>query len=239
MDKKGKLIVIDGSDGSGKATQTKLLVDRLLKAGIRTKTLDFPRYEENLMGALIGECIAGMHGDFSKMDPYVASVLYAADRYESRATLRKWLDDGNVVVLDRYVSANQIHQGGKLRDARTRTRFLEWLDKLEYGVFDLPIPDTMLYLQMPLEHSLKLLQEKRAQTKKSVYLKKGAKDTVESDRDYLKNALVSAEFLIQKHKGWQKISCTKGGSIRTREDIHDEVFDACKKLLKLRLAKSV
>jgi len=231
MDKRGKLIVIDGSDGSGKATQTKLLFERLQKEHRKVHTLDFPRYTDNLLGALIGECIAGEHGDFLHIDPYIGSVLYAADRFESRELIKAWLAKGHTVVLDRYVSANQIHQGGKIADTRKRKAFLAWLDKLEYEVFGLPKPDMTIYLHMPLEQSLKLLTDKRAQAKKSSYLKKGARDTVELDRAYLMNAQKSAASLMRTHKGWHKIECASRDTIRTREDIHEELFRLIKPMI--------
>src|SRR3990167_6836927 len=118
--KKGKLIVLDGTDGSGKATQTKILQARLKKEGYRVQTLDFPQYEKNFFGGLIGECLAGEHGDFVSIDPYIGSTLYAADRFESKDKIMRWLRAGCVVVLDRYVSSNQIHQGGKITDAKKR-----------------------------------------------------------------------------------------------------------------------
>lgn len=224
MDKRGKLIVIDGSDGSGKATQTKLLFERLKKERYKVHTLDFPRYGDNLMGQLIGEAIAGEHGDFLHVDPYIGSVLYAADRFESRETIKGWLAAGGIVILDRYVSANQIHQGGKIEKPGKRKVFLTWLDKLEYGVFGLPKPDMTIYLHMPLEHSLKLLTDKRAQQKKGAYLKKGKRDTVELDRAYLSNAQKSAASLMRTHKGWKRIECADKRGIRSREAIHTAVF---------------
>lgn len=221
---RGTLIVIDGSDGSGKATQTALLVEKLRAEGIPAQTLDFPRYADNLIGKLIGECIAGEHGDFLHSDPYVASVLYGADRFESRATIEGWLAAGNVVVLDRYVSANQIHQGGKIADDAKRASFLEWLERLEYGVFGLPRPDLTIYLHMPTELSVDLLKEKRAKDKKSSYLQGGKQDTVELDIAYLEHAQMSARWLMERESGWQRIACAPEGTIRAREEIHAEVL---------------
>jgi len=230
MDKRGKLIVIDGSDGSGKATQTKLLVERLAREGVVVHSLDFPRYKANLMGALIGEAIAGDHGDFVHLDPFITSVIFAADRFESSDMIKQWLSHGDMVVLDRFVSANQIHQGGKIADTRKRTKFLTWLDKLEYGVFGLPKPDITIYLYMPLRHSLALLKEKQAQSRKS-YIKKGKVDTFENDTNFLKNALKSAEFLMKHSKNWHKISCAVRDTIRTREEIHEDVFRLIKPMI--------
>jgi dTMP kinase len=223
---RGTLIVIDGSDGSGKATQTKLLAEKL-----SAEMLDFPRYRDNLIGKLIGECIAGEHGDFLHSDPYVASVLYSADRFESKNMIERWLAEGKTVVLDRYVSANQIHQGGKIADDNKRGEFLEWLEQLEYGIFGLPRADITLYLHMPTELSVTLLKEKRAKEKKSSYLAGGKQDTVELDIAYLEHAQMSAEWLMRHEKGWRKIECAPQGTIRTREDIHGEVLSIVRPLI--------
>lgn len=231
MDKRGKLIVIDGSDGSGKATQTSLLVERLKAEGKPVETLDFPRYEDNLVGKLIGECLAGEHGDFLHSDPYVASVLYGADRFESKKLIEQWLAERKIVVLDRYASANQIHQGGKIADDGKRAVFLAWLEKLEYGVFGIPRADLTLYLHMPTELSVTLLKEKRAQSKKGSYLKAGKEDTVELDIAYLEHAQMSAEWLMRHQKGWQRIECAPEGVIRTRDDIHEEVYSVVQRIL--------
>ena len=116
--KTGKFIVIDGIDGSGKATQTKLLTNRLKNLGVKVKAIDFPRYYDNFFGKLLGEYLSGVYGDFTQVDPRVASVLYAADRFESSQQIKKWLATGYTVIADRYVSANQIHQGGVYEVAR-------------------------------------------------------------------------------------------------------------------------
>ena len=225
MDKRGKLIVIDGSDGSGKATQTKLLLERLHKEKIKAEGMDFPRYEANLVGKLIGECIAGDHGDFLHSDPYVASVIYASDRFESKKQIEKWLKAGKTVILDRYVSANQIHQGGKIVEERKRDAFLLWLENLEYGVYELPKADLTIYLHMPIELSVTLLKDKRAKDKKTRYLGSDKQDTLELDIAYLERSQMSAQWLMSHQKGWKKIECAPEGVIRTRPDIHEEVWN--------------
>lgn len=221
---RGRLIVIDGSDGSGKATQTALLVERLRAEGVRTETMDFPRYEQNLIGKLIGECIAGEHGDFLRSDPYVASVLYAADRFEAKKQIEQWIAEGTTVVLDRYVSANQIHQGGKVADDNKRAEFLAWLERLEYGVFGLPHPDLTIYLYMPTELSVTLLKDKRAKDKKSSYLKGDKQDTLELDIAYLEHAQMAAAWLMKNDAGWERIECAPEGVIDSRESIAQKVY---------------
>ena len=113
---KGKLIVIDGGDGAGKATQAALLVKQLRADGHAVETLDFPQYTQNTFGELIRECLDGKRGDFMAVDPRIASTLYAADRFESKPRLEQWLSEGKVIILDRYVSSNMMHQGAKIDD---------------------------------------------------------------------------------------------------------------------------
>ena len=174
---KGKLIVIEGIDGSGKTTQAELLVARLKKEKISCETLRFPRYSDNLFGALIRECLDGKHGDFINIFPKVGSVLYACDRFETMSKIRKWLVEGKTVILDRYVSSNQIHQGGKITNEKKRALFLDWLGVMEFEKLGNIPPDLVLYLNMPHQVS-RLLIENRT----------GVKDTADSNWKYLKNA---------------------------------------------------
>lgn len=228
--KKGKLIVIDGTDGSGKATQKKMLHEKIESLGHKVASLDFPRYYDNFFGKFIGEALAGEYGDWSKIHPKIASVIYAVDRFESSQLIRDWLDGGYTVILDRYVSANQIHQGGKISDMEQRHEFMTWLDDMEHGVFSLPRPDLVLYLDMPVEISQKLLLEKNNQNSKK-YLK-GKADVHESDTEHLKSAQASAQFLADNDDSWQKINCAPDGKLLSREEIHKQIFEISKYFLK-------
>lgn len=216
------LIVIDGNDGSGKATQAALLKERLEKEGKPVLKVDFPAYTENVFGALIGECLAGKHGDFPNLDPKIASALYAVDRMESAPKIREALQQGTVVIADRYASSNQIHQGGKIQDPIERAAFLEWLDRVEYGVCGIPRPDAVIYLRVPLEVSLALLAEKRAV--KNGNLGEGERDTVEEDIAYLTQSVEAAGWLSTRESHWHVVDCMKDGTLRSVEDIHQEVF---------------
>ncbi|WKZ26242.1 MAG: deoxynucleoside kinase [Candidatus Paceibacterota bacterium] len=229
--KTGKLIVIDGIDGSGKATQTKFLADRLKREGYKVKTIDFPRYYDNFFGALIGDYLSGKFGDFIQTDPQVASVLYAADRFESSQQIRKWLDAGYVVISDRYVSANQIHQGSKIRSATKRRKFLLWLDKMEFEIFKIPRPDTVIYLDVPFEVSKKWLENKV--TKRSKKYLNGKRDVAEDNLLHLKDSRNTALYLHKTNKNWEKISCCKGNICMSPEDVHQKVFEIVKKKLKI------
>ena len=220
--KKGKLIVIDGIDGSGKATQVKLLAEKLKKLKVRVKTIDFPRYYDNFFGKLIGESLAGLYGDFIQTDPRVASVLYATDRFESSRQIKQWLEQGYLVIADRYVSANQIHQGGKITDSKERRIFLTWLDQMEYEVFKIPRPDLIIYLDVPFEVSREWLQRKITLRKKK-YLK-GRKDIAEGNLLYLKNSRASALSLAKQNKNWVKIECCQGMVCLAPEQVHNLVL---------------
>ncbi|MEK7598278.1 MAG: dTMP kinase [Patescibacteria group bacterium] len=227
--KKGKFIVIDGTDGSGKATQTKLLVDKLKKNDHKVKTVDFPQYENNFFGKIVGRYLAGEFGGASSVSPYLASVLYAADRFETKEKIEKWLKNGNVVIADRYASSNQIHQGGKIRDPKKRKEFLNWLEEMEYKVFKIPRPDVSIYLDVPIEFSLKLLKNKSAQERKK-YLK-GKKDIHESDRKHLQDAKNSAIKLVERNNNWIKIDCVKKGKLLAIADISQIIWSKIGKVL--------
>ena len=165
--KRGKLIVIDGTDGSGKATQVALLAKRLKKEGHTVKLLDFPEYYKNFFGKFIGHCLSEQYYNFVNLHPKITSVLYAADRWESSEQIKEWLKKGYIVLANRYVSANQIHQGGKVLNAKKRADFIQWLDELEYGVFKLPKPDAVFYLSLPMNIILRLIKERNKKTSRS------------------------------------------------------------------------
>jgi len=228
--KKGKFIVIDGTDGSGKATQTALLEKRLKKEGRKVKKIDFPQYYKNFFGKLIGECLAGDYGDFIALDPHIASVLYAADRFESSAQIKKWLAEGFVVLADRYASSNQIHQGSKITDVTKRRAFLKWLEKMEFGVFGIPKPDLIVFLDVPIAVTQNLLKQKD-QTVKKKYLK-GKKDQAENDQVHLIKSRDGAIAIVKNTNNWKKIDCTKLGQILTKEIIHEMVYDKIKQIVK-------
>lgn len=229
--KRGKLIVIDGIDGSGKATQVRHLAERFKKDGQKIQTIDFPRYEDNFFGKLIGEYLSGTYGDFIQVDPRVASVLYAADRFETSKKIRVWLDAGYHVIADRYVSANQIHQGGKIPDAAERKTFLEWLDRMEHSVFAIPRPDLVIYLDVPFEVSKEWLQQKVAQRKKK-YLK-GKKDVAEDNLLHLEHSRNGALYMAKNYPNWEKIECCDGMVCMLPEAVHEEVYKTVKSRLKI------
>lgn len=231
VEKKGILIVIDGIDGSGKATQARLLEQRFKKEGRKVQTIDFPQYEENFFGKLIGEYLSGKFGDFASVDPRLASLLYAADRFESSSRIQSWLSEGFVVIVDRYVSANQIHQGGKINSSKERKAFLSWLEVMEHGVFRIPRPDMVIYLDVPFEVSQARLKEKTAKDKKK-YLK-GGRDVVEQNERYLRESRKSALLLHKANAHWKKIDAYEEGRLLTPDEVHKKVYSIIQKKLKM------
>ena len=228
---KGKLIVIDGTDGSGKATQVKLLAQTLKHEGYTVKVVDFPEYYKNFFGEFVGHCLAEQYYNFLNVHPKIASVMYAADRWESSEEMRGWLEKGYVVIANRYVSANQIHQGGKTKDTKRRNDFLKWLDKMEYEVFGIPRPDLTLYLSLPIDIVVELLDKRGGSTMKREYLKRG-KDVHEADVNFLINSRKSALKLVKEVPNFIKIECSEKGKILSREAIHDMVYEKVKKVIK-------
>jgi dTMP kinase len=220
--KRGIFVVLDGNDGSGKATQSKLLSEFLSRTGTENLRIDFPGYERNFFGKLVGECLAGKHGDFVHIAPKIASSLYALDRLESSIQINEVLSNGGVIVADRFASSNQIHQGGKISNEEERAEFLVWLDRMEHEVLRIPRPDVIIYLKVPLEISLRLLQEKRA--KKNGELGVLDRDTVEEDRNYLEQSHRTAGWLSEKQGNWHVIDCASAdGTMRSVESIHEEI----------------
>lgn len=228
--KKGKLIVIDGTDGSGKATQTDFLVKHLRKDGYKVKVVDFPDYYMNFFGKFIGHCLSEQYFNFVKVHPKIVSVLYAADRFESKDKIHKWLKDGFIVIANRYASANQIHQGGKISNTKKRENFLKWLAEMEYKVFKISRPDIVFFLSVPIPVVLELIHERNKNSNRNYLEKK--KDVHEKDINFLKNSRKSALWLAKTQKGWVKIECAKSNKMDTRENIHNKIYEKVKKIIK-------
>ena len=206
------LLVFEGADASGKALQTKMLAEQLRSEGEKVETLSFPQYNSTI-GSLIRECLDGKRGDFLSLDPRIASLLYAADRFESKEKITHWLSAGNIVVLDRFVGSNMIHQGAKIKDEKDLKQFLLWLDHLEHGVFGIPRPDMVVYLDIPAEKRATLMSTRLANT-----------DIAESDITHQQAVDRCVSILSSfPENTWVPVRCIKNGILRTPEDIHREV----------------
>ncbi|MEI7653248.1 MAG: thymidylate kinase [bacterium] len=216
----GKLIVIDGGDGSGKATQAELLIKVLEKRKVRVQYIDFPRYD-TFFGALVGRYLKGEFGPIESISPYLISLAYAADRGGLAAQIKKWLSDGTWVISNRYTSANFAHQGAKFASPDDRAHYWKWLDELEYGQYQLPREDLVIYLDVPPEISQTLISKKDVRT----YLGVQAKDDAEKNLSHQIKSHANYHDLLKLHAHWRRIDCvsTRGG-LRTIADIHTELM---------------
>lgn len=223
----GKLIVIEGLDASGKQTQTALICDALKNIGYKVKQISFPCYDSN-SSALVKMYLNGDFGSIAEnVNPYAASSFYAVDRYASFKT--DWEKDYNletIVVADRYTTSNMIHQAGKIADINERNDYLDWLYEYEFKYLGLPEPDKVLFLEMAPEVSEKLMKERANKITGNT-----EKDIHEKDKNHLVKSYESALYVADRFK-WDIVHCVKDNSLRTIEDIHNEILEKVLKEVK-------
>ena len=212
------LIVIEGVDGSGKGTQAQQLTERLTATGRRVRLLSFPRYRETLFGHAIGDFLNGRFGQLNEVHPFLASVLYAADRYESKSVLTEALEQSDVVVCDRYVPSNLAHQGAKL-DGAEREELLRTIERIEFDVFALPRPSLVVLLDVPVE----IAQLNIAAKKPRSYTDKAA-DLQEADADYLQRVRDVYLQLASADPLWQRVESARAGEQRSIAEIGEDIF---------------
>lgn len=212
----GKLIVLEGTDGVGKSTQFSLLLERLQNASIPCRTVAFPQYQEP-SSALIRMYLGGEFGTKpSDVNAYAASVFYAVDRYASwKKDWQKDYEDGTLIVCDRYTTSNAVHQGSK-EPPEKRADYYRWLYETEFQLLGLPKPDLVIYLDAPIELTEAMMRKREAQTNTNA-------DIHEKDLAYLRLCRSSGREAAEFY-GWEIINCAKDGAMRTREDIHEEIF---------------
>ena len=228
MQTQGKLIVIDGTDGSGKATQTKLLVARLAKEGYDVETVAFPQYGKKSCGP-VEEYLEGKYGSAEEIGPYRASVFYAVDRYDASHDIKKWLLEGKIVIADRYVGSNMGHQGGKILDTEERMRYFEWNYQLEHEIFSIPEPDINFVLYVPTEISIKLAQQRNATEGNKHDLKK---DIHEADEQHLSAAAQAYLDLTDRFDSFECIHCVHEEALLPPQTIHENIWKRVLPLLK-------
>lgn len=212
----GKLIVLEGTDGSGKSTQFRLLTEHLTRDGRQFRHLVFPQYSEP-SSALIRMYLAGDFGDKpSDVNGYAASAFYAVDRYASfKRDWGEWYAGGGLVLSDRYTTSNAVHQASK-EPAQTRGEFLRWLYEFEYEKLGLPRPDLTIYLDVPTEFTEKLMRHREQSTHTHA-------DIHEKDLDYLATCRQTGRAAAEYY-GWTVIQCVRDGEMRSIEDIHEEIY---------------
>jgi len=220
---KGKLIVFEGTDGSGKATQARMMAERLEREKVSFRVIDFPRYG-NPFAEPARLYLQGVLGDKpGDVSAYAASVLYAVDRYASYK--EEWgsaYEAGELILANRYTTSNAVHQASKLESSE-RMKFLDWLSDLEYRKLELPEPDLVIYLDLPTEISEKMMRQREATTGTSA-------DIHEKDAAYLRRCRENAREVADTC-GWKRIDCSRDGEIRSIEDIHEEAWALVRQLL--------
>lgn len=222
--KKGKLFVIDGTDGSGKQTQFQKLQERLDKEGIEYKTVSFPNYDSP-SSSLVKMYLSGEFGENAKdVSPYIASTFYAADRYATyKKDLEEYYNNGGLILADRYTTANMVHQAGKISDEKEREKFLDWLWDFEFNLYGLPVPTEAFFLNMPPEYAFKLMENR-----KNKFTHEDKKDIHERDKNHIIDSYNAACSLVDKYN-WYEVKCVKEDKLRTIEDIHEEIYKEIKK----------
>ena len=217
----GKIIVIEGTDASGKETQSKLLEEKLNKKGIKCIRFEFPMYDTPT-GKIVGGAYLGKKEIGSSLfeegavnvDPYVVSMYYAADRKYNIPKILDYLEKDYYVILDRYTTSNLAFQGSKIKNKDERFNMYQWIDKLEYWLLKLPKPDKTIFLHVPYEYT-KILGEKRVL------------DEHEKSEEYLR--LVEETYIeLSELYNWDKIECVKDNKLRTIEDINEEIIELIK-----------
>lgn len=216
--RKGKLIVIDGGDGSGKTTQSELLVSYLKAQKVPVKAFDFPQYYTSFHGKIVGRFLAGEFGKLDEISPYLASLAYALDRASAKDEMDLWLSHGGVIVCNRYATSNMAHQGARLPEDK-RAEFLEWIDELEYKVHKIPRENIVIYLHVSWEVATELTKKKGDRA----YLG-DRKDILESDQDHRQEAERMYISLAKKRKNWVIIECVENGTIVSKEAIHQKIL---------------
>lgn len=220
MTERGKFIVIEGADGTGKETQTKLLCEALRKEGYPIHLFDFPQYGDTFFGALVGRFLKGEFGTLKEVSPYLASLTFAGDRWQSRNKIDSLKREGNIVISNRYFLSNVAHQSAKL-DRSKRKEFEEFLLTLEYEVYKIPKEDVNIILTVPPEISQRLIEEKAAR----FYLGGAKKDIQEADLDYQMEVSRVYSELKSRYPGVVEIECSDvNGKLKSKEEIHKLVM---------------
>lgn len=221
----GKLIIIEAGDGCGKATQTAKLYEKLLAEGYPVRQVSFPNYHSP-SSALLKMYLQGQFGsDPEAVNAYAASTFFAVDRYASYKTdWGRWYQDGGIILADRYTTSNMVHQAVKIVDALQRDTFLAWLWDLEFVKFGLPVPDMVLFLDVPPHCSGALLANRASKDGST------GRDIHEQDLTYLARCYESYRLIASRY-GWQSIACMDGGELRKIESIHEDIIKAVKGIL--------
>ena len=215
----GYIVVIEGTDGSGKQTQSVKLYERLKAEGYNVIRQSFPNYESNSSAPVKMYLGGELCENASDMDAYQTSALFAVDRLCTyQKDLKSHYDAGGIIILDRYTQSNMLHQAGKIKDLAQRDEFLEWLDNFEFNELKLPRADKVIFLDVPPKVSMRLARERGE-------LKAGTKQDIhEKDAGHLIDAYNSGKYVANKYN-WQVISCVANDNLRSIDEIHEEIYE--------------
>lgn len=224
---KGKFIIIEsGTDGSGKATQTKKLYERLVNEGYNIKKITFPNYESPACMP-IKMYLEGVFGKNAKdVNAYTASTFFAIDRFASYKT--DWEDfykKGGIIISDRYTTSNMVHQAAKIFDKEEREKYLDWLYDLEFKKFGLPIPDCVLFLDVPTKITKELMKDRE-----NKFTGEKEKDIHENNHKYLEDCYNNSLEIVEKYS-WEKIQCYEDNKFKSIEEIHEDIYNKVKNLI--------
>lgn len=212
-------IVIEGTDGSGKGTQTLLLKQKLLDMGKKVEEIHFPQYGQK-SAAMVEEYLNGAFGNASEVSPEQTSIFFAVDRYAASFKIREWLQEEKIVICNRYVGSNMGHQGGKIKNEKKRKEYFAWNYHLEYEIFKIPKPDVNIILHVTPEISQKLVDQKP----KRDYLHGKKRDIHEDDIDHLKNAEASYLFVASQFPEFYLVECVENNDILPVEVIQEKIW---------------
>jgi dTMP kinase len=220
MTARGKLIAVEGIDGSGKRTQVELLTKKLRALGHSVFSTGFPQYD-SWFGKMVGQFLNGELGPLESVDPHFTALLYAGDRFETKPKLETALNNGQIVLADRYIGSNLAHQTARVPPAK-RSAFLAWIEHLEYGIYGLPRESLILYLRVPPSEAQKLVAQKSARSYTSAQ-----KDLLEGSLRHLEDAAGMYDAL-SRHTPWATIQCfdVKRNAMREPDEIAAEVLAA-------------
>ncbi|GIW64941.1 MAG: hypothetical protein KatS3mg092_0874 [Patescibacteria group bacterium] len=221
--KKGKLIVIDGGDGSGKTVQSQLLIDYLKKENKLVKYFDFPQYYKTFHGRTVAKFLQGEFGKIDEVSPYLASLAYALDRLSVKQEMDYFLKKGGLIICNRYATSSLAHQGAKFKDEKKKKEFLKWLYDLEYKIHKIPKEDIVIYLYVPWQIGMELTNKKGLRD----YLQ-GKKDIAESD---INHRIASEKMYLELasiNKNWVKIDCVENNKLLPPEVIHKKIIEVLK-----------
>ena len=224
---KGKLIIIEsGTDGSGKATQTQKLYDKLIADGKNIRKITFPNYDSPAC-TLVKMYLSGEFGKNAEdVNAYAASTFYAVDRFASFKTdWEEFYNNGGIIISDRYVTSNMVHQAVKMNNDYEREAYLNWLYDLEYNKYGLPVPDCVVFLDLSPDISEKLMKDRA-----NKFTGESQKDIHESDKEYLVNCYNNSLEIVKKY-GWNRVKCNNGEKLRSIEDISEEIYTLIKEYI--------